>query len=443
MEHIPGPARRALERLNRAGFEAYLVGGCVRDSLMGRVPGDWDITTSALPEETKQVFAEERLIETGLKHGTVTVLLEEMPLEITTFRVEAGYSDNRHPDAVRFTRSLREDLVRRDFTVNAMALSADGQLYDYFGGREDLSCRVLRCVGDADKRFQEDGLRLLRALRFASVLDFSIAPETQAAIHRNRSLLNNISAERIFSELKKLLIGPRVEEILTEYPDVLGVFLPEILPCVGFDQKNPHHCYDIWVHIVKAIAACPADPQLRLAALFHDLGKPPAFSMDDKGIGHFYGHAKFSEEYAAGALLRLKADRETTDRVTELVRLHDTPVHASPAAVKRLLNRIGEEQFFRLLQLQRADNLAQAPEYLHAGYCEERTALAREILTKQECFSLKDLAVSGKDLIAAGIRPSPAMGQLLQRLLEAVIDGKAENRKEPLLAAAMAWNDEA
>ena len=289
---LPAQVNTALARLHDAGYEAYIVGGCVRDRIMGREPKDYDITTSALPEQTAAVFAGERIIETGMKHGTVTVLLDGEPLEITTFRIDGTYSDSRHPDAVTFTPSLREDLARRDFTMNAMAYSSETGLVDPFGGQADIAAKYIRCVGDPDLRFREDALRILRALRFSSVLGFPIEPETDGAARYLCLLLKKISAERVFSELKQLLCGPDVRRVLLDYAGVLGAVLPEILPMQGFDQRNPHHCYDILEHTAAAVEAMPPEPALRLAALLHDVGKPECFFTDEDGVGHFYGHPK-------------------------------------------------------------------------------------------------------------------------------------------------------
>ena len=330
-------AAQAIERLRAAGHEAWIVGGCVRDVLLGRTPTDYDLTTSALPEETEAVFAGERLIETGLQHGTVTVLLEGVPLEITTYRVDGGYTDARHPDGVTFTRSLREDAARRDFTINAMAYAPGEGLQDFFGGQADLSAGVIRAVGEADRRFQEDALRILRAIRFASVLGFELDPETDAAGRRNAPLLQKISVERVFVELSKLLCGPGAGKILRAYPDILGVVLPELTPTVGFAQHNVHHCYDVYTHTAVAVDHVPPEVTLRLAALFHDLGKPATFSMGEDGQGHFYGHPKVSAALAEQILLRLRAPKRLREEVVRLVEVHDWPLSTEPRLIRRRL----------------------------------------------------------------------------------------------------------
>ena len=432
---FPEQVNTALRRLREAGYTACAVGGCVRDRLMGAEPKDYDVTTAALPEQTEAVFAGERIIETGLKHGTVTVLLGGLPIEITTFRVDGGYSDARHPDAVRFTPSLTEDLARRDFTVNAMAWSPEDGLADPFGGADDLRNRLIRCVGDPDTRFREDALRILRALRFAAVLGFRIEERTADALHRNRALLDKVSAERIAAELCKLLCGDGVKPILLEYADVLGVVLPELLPMRGFDQRNPHHIYDVLEHTAVVVENVPPEPMLRWAALLHDSGKPATFALDAKGVGHFFGHPKVSAALADAALRRLKLDNATRERVVLLVQYHDVQIEPTEKAVKRALGKLGEEAFFQLLALKRADNLAQSPEYRgRLALCDQLEAIAREILRREDCFSLRDLAVKGGDLIAAGLRPGPALGAALDALLDAVIDGRVENERDALLA---------
>ena len=434
---LPKEVNIALDMLNRAGFEAYIVGGCVRDFLMGETPDDFDITTSALPEETEDVFKDYKVIETGIKHGTVTVVINHFHLEITTFRLDGTYSDNRHPDHVHFTRSLKDDLSRRDFTVNAMAYNPTTGLVDIFGGQEDLTNRIIRTVGKPEERFSEDALRIMRALRFASKLGFDIAPETLSAARELKDLLKNVAAERVYVELTKLLCGKNVGNISMECPDILGVWIPEILPMVGFNQHNFHHIYDVWQHTVKVVENVPAVPHLRLAALFHDMGKPGTFTMDNKGVGHFYGHPKLSTEIARNILNRLKVDNDTKHKVVELVRHHDTPLQTEPKSIKRKLNKLGEDLFFDLIKICRGDNMGQAPKYrgrqIRLDLVEE---VAREIISTKECFSLKSLAVNGSDLIEAGFKPGPEIGDALKYLLDMVMDGKIENEKDVLLKAA-------
>ncbi len=435
MRRLPKYVTNALHRLEQAGFEACIVGGCVRDRLMGRTPADYDITTSALPEQTAVVFSGERLIKTGMKHGTVTVLLGGEPLEITTYRVDGSYSDARHPDCVRFTPSLREDLARRDFTMNAIAYSECGGFFDPFGGQKDIVDGLIRCVGAPETRFREDALRILRALRFSAVLGFRIEDATADAARACAPLLSRISAERVAVELQKLLCGKNAREILLSYTDILGVVLPELLPMRGFSQHNEHHDRDVLDHCVTAMENVPAEPVLRFAALLHDAGKPDCFSVDAQGVGHFYGHAKRSAALADAAAERLRLDRASRERIVTLVRCHDQPVEPEPRLVRRALNRLTPEMFFQLLLLKRADNLAQAPQYRfrQAGY-DRLQALAEEVIAQGQCFSLHDLAVNGGDLLALGMQPGKAVGSALKLLLDAVIDGRVPNEKDALLA---------
>ena len=435
---VPASALAALSRLNAAGYEAYLVGGCVRDRLLGRTPGDWDITTAALPEQVEAVFAGERIIETGLKHGTVTVLLEGLPLEITTFRTESGYSDHRHPDAVTFTPSLTEDLARRDFTINAMAWNCTDDVQDPFGGQQDLSARIIRCVGEPTMRFGEDALRILRALRFASQLDFTLDPATAEAAFDLRGSLALVSRERIAAELTKLLCGPAARRIITEYWEILAVPLPELVPMAGMDQRNKHHCYDVLEHSAAAVEAVPPEPVLRWAALLHDVAKPACFTLDEAGTGHFYGHAKAGAPLVRGILTRLRFDHDTVNRVSTLVELHDypidPPVGTPERAIRRLIGRLGAEDFFRLLDLKRADSLAHHPDYWdRVKACDRLATQAREILAQPPCFTVRDLAVNGNDLLALGIPKGPEIGRTLNALLEAVLSGTLPNEREALL----------
>lgn len=433
---IPSYAKTALDRLTAASYESWLVGGCVRDLLLGRTPGDYDVCTAALPEETESVFAGERLIETGLKHGTVTVILDGHPLEITTYRVDGGYTDARHPDKVTFTRSLREDAARRDFTVNAMAYHPDRGLWDGFGGQEDLKNRIIRCVGDPETRFREDGLRILRAIRFASVLGFTLEPETEQAVRSTAHLLEKIAPERLSAELSKLLIGPGAGKILRAYPEVLGVLMPELPPMAGFDQRNVHHCYDLLGHTAAAVDAVPPDLTLRLTMLLHDIGKTETFSIGEDGQGHFYGHAKRSVELADDILRRLRYPNRVREGVLTLIRYHDTPLAPEPKQVRRWLNRLGEEAFFRLIEVHRADTLALAPACRdRVQTLDETAALARSILAETPCLTLRDLAVNGHDLMSMGFH-GPALGKTLSALLDRVLEGTLENTREDLLEAA-------
>ena len=432
---MPKNVQNVLFALEKAGYEAWCVGGCVRDSLLGRVPEDWDVTTSALPEETMAVFGDAAL-PTGLKHGTVTVKMEGTSVEVTTYRVDGAYHAHRRPDSVSFTRSLEEDLRRRDFTVNAMAMDLRGQLRDPFGGQADLQSKLLRAVGEPDRRFNEDALRILRGLRFAAVLGFTIEEDTGESIRRNRELLQSIAAERIQAEFFKLLCGGHAVEVLREYPEVIGVFWPEILPMVGFDQRNYHHCYDIWEHTLHAMSHTPNDLVLRCSALLHDVGKVECFTVDEKDVGHFYGHPKVSARMADQMLRRLKCPNDLRITIVRLVEWHDKVFPRTEKSVRRALMNLGETDLRRLIAIKRADNLAQAPEFHGTQKEIDRfEAILEEVLKAQACFSLKDLAVNGNDLIAIGFK-GKEIGTILRCLLGKVVDGEIPNDRAVLLKMA-------
>ena len=433
---IPKPAGKALDLLRDAGFEGFVVGGCVRDFLLHRDPGDWDITTNALPEQTKEVFSGYRTVDVGIKHGTVAVLIDDMLIEITTYRVDGEYLDNRHPKDVTFTRNLREDLARRDFTVNALACSKDGELVDEFGGLKDLNDRVIRCVGNPDERFAEDALRIMRALRFSATLGFSIDGETSASIHRNRELLKNIAAERATEELLKLLCGEDVTRILIDYRDVFAVIIPELEPCFDFDQKNRHHIYDVYTHIAHSVGGTRAMPDVRLALLLHDIGKPDCFFVDDEGVGHAYGHAEKSAELAQKALSRLRLSSDMQETVLTLVRFHEYPVEPSKKIIRRRLNKFGPELFEKLMYVKMGDNFA------HNREINDFEPLILEILElakeqENECFTVKGLDIDGNDLKALGFE-GEKIGRILNALLDEVMDEKLENTHEKLIERATA-----
>lgn len=433
---IPGPVKTILKLLETHGRAAHCVGGCVRDSLLGRTPEDWDVATSALPEETLAVFAG-RAFPTGLRHGTVTVREGSYSVEVTTFRTDGSYADSRHPDSVTFTRSLRDDLSRRDFTVNAMAVDLRGELTDPFGGQADLNAHVLRCVGDPEERFGEDALRILRCLRFSATLGFSIGAETARGLRDCRGLLRNIAAERVQAELTKLLCGEAAAEVLREFPEVMGTVLPEMLPMVGFEQHSRYHCYDVWEHTLHALAEAPPEPVLRWAVLLHDVGKPRCFTRDERG-GHFYGHPAVSAEIADAVLRRLKFDNATRDAVTTLVAWHDRDIPLTEKGVRRALMKLGEERMRQLTEVKRADNLGQAPEFRpRLREVERGSEILDALLARDACFSLKQLAVNGRDLLALGLC-GPEIGAALDRLLSAVVDGELPNEKSALLSAARA-----
>lgn len=427
---------RTARMLCDAGFEAYAVGGCVRDSLMGKAPDDWDMTTNASPDEMKAVFAGMRVIETGIRHGTLTVLTDGIPVEITAYRTEGTYSDNRHPDYVHFTKELHEDLSRRDFTVNAMAYDpVSGEITDMFGGKADIESRTIRCVGDPDRRFGEDALRILRALRFSSVLGFSIEEETAQSIIRNRELIKNLSVERIYAELKKMILGRNIYNVMMKFACVFAVFIPEIEKEIGFDQQNYHHIYSLWEHTAYAVHNASDDIFVRLCMLFHDCGKPFCQSFDEDGTAHYYSHSKISAELTRQAFSRLKSDKKTAETVVTLVENHDAPIPDSEKLIKRRLRRFGEENFFRLIEVHKADTSALNPAYTcgRAQQLEDIRMKTEEILREQQCFSLKDLAINGKDVQSLGFS-GREIGEKLELLLNAVTDGRVRNEHESLLA---------
>ena len=423
-----------MARLEAAGWEAWCVGGGVRDLLLGREPGDWDVTTSARPEAVMALFGPAAL-PTGLKHGTVTIG-GGRGVEVTTFRRDGDYLDNRHPDHVEFTSSLEEDLSRRDFTVNAMAIDLRGQFRDPFGGRSDLAAGVLRAVGEPEARFREDALRIMRGLRFAAKLGFAVEPETAAAMDRCRHLLENIAPERLHVEMTGLLCGPWAAETLLAYPRVLEVFLPEIAPCVGFDQRSPYHCYDVWEHTARSVGAVPPRPVLRWAMLLHDLGKPETFSLGEDGRGHFYGHWRESVKKAEAVMDRLRFDNHSRRTILTLVERHDCELPLSERSVRRNLARYGEETLRLLLEVKRGDNQAQAPAYRdRLRLIDQWEALLDVVIAQGSCFSLGQLAVRGGDLTALGYR-GPAVGEMLRQLLEQVIEERLPNDREALLTYA-------
>jgi len=425
-------SKNLLKIINDHGYEAYLVGGCVRDMLMSAEIHDYDVCTSARPEEVKEIFKGYRVIETGIKHGTVTVLFEGNPFEITTYRCDGEYKDGRHPDMVSFSGDLKEDLSRRDFTMNAIAWSETGTV-DIFEGKKDIDRSLIRCVGDADKRFKEDALRILRALRFASVLGFEIEENTERAAFENKELIKKVSSERIFSEFCKLLCGKNAPKVIRKYIDIIAVFIPELLPCKGFDQKTEYHKYDVLEHSIKALEYAEADKSIRIAALLHDIGKPLCFTLDEKGRGHFYGHPEISARMATDILKRLKADRALTDKVELLVRYHDTPTKKDRAFVKRLLNTVGEENFFDFIKVYYADGAAHAEG--HRDSAERAMWMkneAEDIISRKECYRREDLHINGNDLISLGLR-GKAVREAIDTVLDEIISGKLENERTVLL----------
>lgn len=435
---IPKNVDTAINLLQSAGFEAYAVGGCVRDSLLGKTPNDWDITTSAKPEDMKSVFADFHCIDTGIKHGTVTVVIDGEPLEITTFRLDGEYEDNRHPKSVTFTSNLGADLGRRDFTVNAMAYSKMTGTVDLFGGQNDLKNGIIRCVGDPDRRFNEDALRILRALRFASALDFEIEEKTAQSLLKNRALLGNISEERIAKELLKLVCGKGAKRILTDFAPVLFEILPELQPMYKNSHDNPHHCYDIYEHTLIAVESIDPEPTLRFAMLLHDCGKPAVKKFDENGVAHFYGHQRISAEISAQILARLKVSNKFRDEILFLVSNHDRwELYENTEKMPRYLSKFGLDGVLNLLKVMRADVLAQSPEYRYRlDQIADAEETAKNLAAQKPCLSLSELQINGRTLMDIGIPQGRKLGAVLAQLLDEVIDGVTKNTQEALTTRA-------
>lgn len=431
---LPEKVKYIIDTLMEAGYEAYAVGGCIRDSILGRKPGDWDITTSARPMQVKQLF--KKTIDTGIQHGTVTVMISGEGFEVTTYRIDGEYEDGRHPKEVRFTASLFEDLKRRDFTINAMAYNEKDGLVDAFFGRRDLEERVIRCVGNPKERFEEDALRMMRAIRFAAQLGFSIEEGTKDAIAELADNLSKVSAERIQVELVKFLVSNHPGEFMTAYETGLTrVFLPEFDAMIATPQNNKHHCYNVGKHTIEAVKNSPPDKVIRLTMLLHDVAKPVCKSIDEEGIYHFYGHPAKGAQMAKEILKRLKFDNDTIRKVCALIKSHDDMPPLEPKAIRRAIFRTGLEQYPALFAVKRADALGKN-QYQRAekmAYIEGYQKLYEEILEKQQCLTLKDLAVTGKDLIEAGMKPGKELGETLEKLLEHVLEYPQDNQKEILI----------
>lgn len=436
---LPQKVKFIIETIRQAGYEAYAVGGCVRDSILGRIPDDWDITTSATPMQIKELFR--RTVDTGIQHGTVTVMLEKEGFEVTTYRIDGKYEDNRHPSEVIFTPSLKEDLKRRDFTINAMAYNETDGVIDLFGGMEDIRKKRICCVGDARARFSEDALRIMRAVRFSAQLGYTIEEKTAEAIRELAPNLKAISAERIQVELVKLVTSPNPDFLRLAYQyGVTKVILPEFDRAMETEQNHAHHCYSVGEHILHSMRAIAPDKVLRLSMLFHDLGKPQSITTDADGINHFHGHAQVSQELAKDILHRLKFDNETIRKVTKMVYYHDygNGVTPSDTIVRRAVNKIGEELFPLFLQVRQADMDAQS-DYKRS---EKQAGLDawkkvyEEICRRADCVSLKTLAVTGNDLIDYGMKPGREIGRTLNRLLDYVLEHPEKNTKEELLSVA-------
>ena len=436
MLFLPKEVETVITTLQGAGYSPYLVGGCVREMLRGKAPSDYDMTSDAPPQEVLRLFSESAH-PTGLQHGTVTVVSGGLPIELTTMRRDGAYKDNRHPDSVTFGTSIEEDLARRDFTVNAIALSPNGTLVDPFGGQADLKAGVLRCVGEPKRRFEEDALRILRLVRFCSVLGFSAEDETARAAREARGSLAHIAHERVYAELNKLLLGENVGETLLAFPDILGVLIPEILPCVGFDQCNYHHCFDVWGHTARAVAAVPPKRELRWTMLFHDLGKPCCMTVDGDGVGHFYGHTDISAQMAEDIMARLHFEKALRDSVRAQLECFDDMFPPERAAIHREMAKRGREVTADLLLTKRADNAAKAPDGLARAQAPWLAAqkVYDELIAENACCSIHELGINGKDLAVIGYR-GREIGAVLARLLDEVAAEKLENTREALLKRA-------
>ena len=430
--YLPENVLFCINKLENAGFEAYAVGGCVRDACLGLKPHDYDLCTAATPDTTAAVFSDFPLVRAGEKHGTIGVVVDGEVIEITTFRTEGAYLDNRHPQWVEFVPHIGADLARRDFTVNAMAYSPYKGFADPFGGRGDLNDRILRAVGDPETRFSEDSLRILRGVRFAARFGLTPEPRTLSAMKAMAPLMDNLAKERVFDELSKLLLRASAEDLIT-FASILAQVIPELQPAIGFDQRNRHHTYDVYTHTAHVTASVPPLLPLRWAALLHDVGKVPTFAVDEAGSGHFLGHAGVGAQMANDILLRMKASTALREDVVFLIEKHMTPLVADKKLLRRRLSQYGEGRLRMLLQLQKADFCAKGVTGDTADFAAIESVL-EEILSENACLSIKDLAVNGHDLMALGYA-GPAIGQTLQFLLEQVLDDRLPNEKEALVNA--------
>ncbi len=435
---IPNGAQNIIDTLEASGYEAYVVGGCVRDSLLGIVPHDWDICTSAVPSEIESCFEDRRIVETGLQHGTITIIEDGVSYEVTTFRIDGKYSDSRHPDKVTYTKDIDSDLSRRDFTFNAMAYNERVGLIDPFGGAFDLIRGEISCVGNANDRFKEDALRIMRALRFASTYGFTISERTNEAIHINKKLLNNIAAERIREELCKIVMGRGVLGVLLNYSDIIATIIPEIEPCIGFQQNNPYHQYTVYDHIAHAVSNYSGDDQsVKLALLLHDIGKPLCYTGDEKG-GHFYRHGVYCHDVAEKVMERLRFDNRTADEVLTLVLYHDAIIEPTTKAIKRWLNKIDPQRFCQLMDVRMADILAhtKGTQASRVDKCNMVKAVLEQVIEEEQCFSISDLAINGHDIMDLGVPEGKRVGEVLKKLLDVVIAEDIENEHTALVEYA-------
>ena len=441
---LPKNVKKIIDILNKNNFEAFIVGGCVRDSIIGLIPHDWDICTNAKPEEIKKCFANFNTFDSGIKHGTISIVIDSEVYEVTTYRIDGTYSDNRRPDSITFTSDIAKDLARRDFTINAIAYNEQCGLIDPYGGREDLSDKIIRCVGSPDFRFNEDALRIIRALRFASVYDFVIENETSKSICKNADLLKNIAVERISVEFNKLLCGNGAEEILNNYSDVIAVFIPEIKPMFDYSQHTKHHNRDLWRHTTYSVKSIDNTPVLRMSMFLHDIGKPKACKRDEDGTCHFKGHPKYSAEMAETILRRLKYPTEFIETCITLIKYHDVRFNGSKRQLRHVMSAIGDKNVELLLKIQRADIMAQS-DYKHKEKLEKLDLACRvyeEVLADKDCFTLKQLKINGNDIKKLRVTEGVKIGKILKILLSLVIEDKLENKKSALVNKAEEIRDE-
>ena len=439
--YIPRDVQSIIDKLESYGHSAYIVGGCVRDAIMGRTPHDYDICTSALPNEVLSIFSDRKVIETGLKHGTVTVQGDEDYYEVTTYRVDGEYTDGRHPDEVRFVDDVVEDLSRRDFTINAMAYNERTGLMDPFHGYDDIENGLIRCVGNPVNRFSEDALRIMRAVRFAATCGFTIHHDTHEAMLSLRHLLAQVSEERKTSEFCKMLVYANVD-LLMSYRDVFAIFIPELQKTFDFEQNNPHHIYDVYEHIVHSVVEAPQDLHIRLALMFHDIAKPLTYTEDEAGVGHFYGHASEGAEMSKEIMKRMRMDNDTIAIVSELIASHDMATSTSLKTIRRMISKLGENQARRLIAVMRADKLAQSENADTLKNLEILDIMESNIdvvKANNECFTLKNLAINGHDLIGLGVKDGKLIGRTLNHLLDIVLAEPEKNAKEVLIELALKY----
>lgn len=434
MINLSPAASAVIKNLTEAGYSAYAVGGAVRDAVSGLPVSDFDVTTSATPEEVKQALKGYKIFDTGLKHGTVTARVDGENVEITTFRTDGDYLNARRPESVKFVTDISEDLSRRDFTMNAVCYNPESGIFDPTGGIGDIRAGIIRAVGDPEKRFKEDALRILRAVRFASVLGFKIEENTKKAMFKTKDLIGKLSKERVFSELKKTLLGDNVKEVLIEYRQIFYCVIPELEPCFGFEQKSVYHATDVFTHIASAVAFAPKDICVRLALLYHDIAKPLCFTVDSDGAGHFKGHAALGAKIAENSLKSLKADNFTTKTVEKLVYNHDNYALCSRKDVLKMLDNEGLAFIRRLTELRRADLKAHFTKNIggREKIAEDVLLIAETAVKNGECYSLKTLKINGGDLVAMGYKGA-AVGKILNRVLNEVRAGNLKNDRAELL----------